>query len=161
MSERGFFSASNDIKTLDGNIFSGFPWLTTHLQGLWKRRTGLSRDFLQNEAWYELLRIRAFTPTHRHFAPLLKFAKKIAPCSQWKPRWHGWCGWNQHDCFWIYNEAKSQNKTKQSKAKQSKAKENKSNTNKTKHLLTKQNKTTTTTTTKSNTNKTNHLRFNS
>ena len=33
MSERGFFSASNDIKTLDGNIFSGFPWLTTHL--LW------------------------------------------------------------------------------------------------------------------------------
>ena len=31
MSERGFFSASNDIKTLDGNIFSGFPWLTTHL----------------------------------------------------------------------------------------------------------------------------------
>ena len=28
MSERGFFSASNDIKTLDGNIFSGFPWLT-------------------------------------------------------------------------------------------------------------------------------------
>ena len=35
MSERGFFSASNDIKTLDGNIFSGFPWLTTHLY-LWK-----------------------------------------------------------------------------------------------------------------------------
>ena len=34
MSERGFFSASNDIKTLDGNIFSGFPWLTTHLIGL-------------------------------------------------------------------------------------------------------------------------------
>ena len=31
MSERGFFSASNDIKTLDGNIFSGFPWLTTQL----------------------------------------------------------------------------------------------------------------------------------
>ena len=31
MSERGFFCASNDIKTLDGNIFSGFPWLTTHL----------------------------------------------------------------------------------------------------------------------------------
>ena len=31
MSERGFFSASNDIKTLNGNIFSGFPWLTTHL----------------------------------------------------------------------------------------------------------------------------------
>ena len=24
MGERGFFSASNDIKTLDGNIFSGF-----------------------------------------------------------------------------------------------------------------------------------------
>ena len=23
MSEKGFFSASNDIKTLDGNIFSG------------------------------------------------------------------------------------------------------------------------------------------
>ena len=33
MSERVFFSASNDIKTLDGNIFSGFPWLTTHLVG--------------------------------------------------------------------------------------------------------------------------------
>ena len=33
MSERGFFSASNDIKTLDGNIFSGFPWLTTRLWG--------------------------------------------------------------------------------------------------------------------------------
>ena len=33
MSERGFFSASNDIKTLDGNIFSGFPWLTTRLLG--------------------------------------------------------------------------------------------------------------------------------
>ena len=32
MSERGFFPASNDIKTLDGNIFSGFPWLTTHLE---------------------------------------------------------------------------------------------------------------------------------
>ena len=31
MSERGFFSASNDIKTLDRNIFSGFPWLTTQL----------------------------------------------------------------------------------------------------------------------------------
>ena len=31
MSKRGFFSASNDIKTLDGNIFSGFPWLTTQL----------------------------------------------------------------------------------------------------------------------------------
>ena len=26
-----FFSASNDIKTLDGNIFSGFPWLTAQL----------------------------------------------------------------------------------------------------------------------------------
>ena len=31
MSERGFFSASKDTKTLDGNIFSGFPWLTTQL----------------------------------------------------------------------------------------------------------------------------------
>ena len=26
-----FFSASNDVKTLDGNIFSGFPWLTIQL----------------------------------------------------------------------------------------------------------------------------------
>ena len=33
MKERGFFSASNGIKTLDGNIFSGFPWLTTQLLG--------------------------------------------------------------------------------------------------------------------------------
>ena len=105
-------------------------WLVNVDQGLWKRRTGLSRDFLQNGAWYELLRIRAFTPTHRHFAPFLKCAKKIAPCSQWKPRWHAWCGWIQHDCFWIFNAAKS-------KTKQSKAKENKSNTNKTKHLLAK------------------------
>ena len=32
MSERGFFfSASNEIKTLDGNIFSEFPWLTAQL----------------------------------------------------------------------------------------------------------------------------------
>ena len=103
-------------------------WNLTNLdfaynQGLWKRRAGLSRDFLQNGAWYELLRIRAFTPTHRHFAPFLKCAKKIAPCSQWKPRWHGWCGWIQHDCFWIFNAAKSQNKTEQSKAKQSKRKQ--------------------------------------
>ena len=36
MSERRFFSASNDIKTLDGNIFSGFPWLTTQLLRLEK-----------------------------------------------------------------------------------------------------------------------------
>ena len=34
MSERGFFSASNDIKRLDGNIFSGFPRLTTQLKEL-------------------------------------------------------------------------------------------------------------------------------
>ena len=25
---------ASDIKTLDGNIFSGFPWLTTHLSPL-------------------------------------------------------------------------------------------------------------------------------
>ena len=42
MSERGFFSASKDIETLDGNIFSGFPWLTTqllheHVQSQWHK----------------------------------------------------------------------------------------------------------------------------
>ena len=52
MSERGFFSASNDIKTLDGNIFSGFPWLTTHLLGArpqLERQTLTGRE--QRERW--------------------------------------------------------------------------------------------------------------
>ena len=50
MSERGFFSASNDIKTLDGNIFSGFPWLTTQLllelSDCWPRLLALGRPII-------------------------------------------------------------------------------------------------------------------
>ena len=39
--KRIFFSASNDIKTLDGNIFSGFPWLTAQLVSLSRVRSVL------------------------------------------------------------------------------------------------------------------------
>ena len=54
MSERGFFSASNDIKTLDGNIFSGFPWLTTHLHELIECRSRICVDVSANLKLYRV-----------------------------------------------------------------------------------------------------------
>ena len=77
MSERGFFSASDDIKTLDGNIFSGFPWLTTHLDG--------------NLSWpptclamYEVMRSFGAIKTKTHL--LFAFDARFRVCTLFGPR---------------------------------------------------------------------------